>query len=319
MNHPSITPDLAGKILRANLKNLIDKVSGGKTLTVHERSMFEKLRLDPDEIRARRQLSLVEKWSNGKRLSPEELREIGSVIPCPPSSDEAQPSENPPPMGPVFTLESPTIKSTPKWDEWSALYGSSPRTLKRWASHGKERGEDCPLGEPAKMPGWWQRHMRHRVPPEVMHAARGNQPENTLPSAAAADALPPEDTPENMEVSDAELGLEQTLARLARTEVLLSRKATDPGQAKPWLDTISRMTAVAERLRSEAERLGKLLPRAQVEEAIHAFHGPIEREIRLLYKTMCDALGLPPSPEKEALWNEEVDKLFGKFNEEVLR
>ena len=287
--------------------------------------MFEKLRLDPDEIRARRQLSLVERWSKGKRLTPEELREIGDVIPREPVPGEAiAPDEIPVPApapGPVFSLEPESIKVQPDWEGWAALYKKSPRSLKRWAALGRKCGEDCPLGEPAKMPGWFQRHMKQRVPPELLQAARNSESkeDNGLTETGDPEAPPPEEPPLNMEVSDDEMGLEKTLERLSRTEVQLSRKATAPGQTQAWLNVITRMGTVAEKLRTEGERLGKLLPRDLVEQAIHAFHGPIEREIRLLYRTMCAAMGLQPTPENEARWNEEVDILFRRFGEEVLR
>ena len=215
-----------------------------------------------------------------------------------------------------FRLE--PVRIAPRWEEWAESYGSSARTLKRWAAHGRERGEECPLDDPGQMPAWWARHMSQRVPPKVQQAAAVAGTISPAVEEAPVGAGETE-VQEEIEVREDELGLEKTLERLAIMEVKLSRKATEPGQTKAWLDTVARMGSVAERLRIEATRLGKLLPRDQVEEAIHAFHGPIEREIRLLYGTMCKALGLPPSPDREAVWHSEVDSLFGRFAEEVLR
>ncbi len=283
--------------------------------------MFEKLRLDPDDIRAKRQLSLVERWSKGKRLNPEELREIADVIPGHHGSHDHESHAENPPMGPVFTLEPESARPEPRWEEWEKLYGSSARTLKRWASIGRGKGDECPLWEAGAMPGWWTRNMTQRIPHKVLLAAKsdegeGGEPEQVVPATGGDGSS---QLQEEGEISADDLGLERTLERLSLMEVRLSRKAAEPGQTKAWLDTVSRMSTVAEKLRVEAERFGRLLPRDQVEEAIHAFHGPIEREIRLLYKTMCDALGLPPSPEREARWNEEVDNVFRRFGEEVLR
>jgi hypothetical protein len=208
------------------------------------------------------------------------------------------------------------------WERLASIYGKSARTLKRYDQDGRKAGDLCPLEEPGKMAGWWQKHMKQQVPAWLSKAAAAAAVVESGAIAAEPVAdVPPEDPEEaeDVEVLAEEMGLEKTLERLAKMEVRLSRQASKPGQNKAWLDTISRMGTVAEKLRVEGERLGKLWPRDKVEEAIHAFHGPIEREIRLLYRTMCTALGLPPTPENEAKWNEEVDTLFRHFGEEVFR
>jgi hypothetical protein len=52
---------------------------------------------------------------------------------------------------------------------------------------------------------------------------------------------------------------------------------------------------------------------------IHEFHGPIERETRLLYQTMCGVMGLVPSAMLEERWNKACDEMFTRLQEEVLR
>lgn len=199
------------------------------------------------------------------------------------------------------------------WEDLERRYGKSARTLKRYDQTGREVGDPCPLESPTKMPAWWQKHMKQQVPKVILSAARAV---GIVKPAVAAPVIA-EETPD--EVTAEEMGLERTLERLSKMEVRLHRTASEPGQTKAWLDTISRMTNVAEKLRVEAVRLGKLLPRDQVEEALHSFHGPVEREIRLLYGAMCGVLGLPPSPEREGHWNGQVDDIFRRFQEEVLR
>ena len=205
------------------------------------------------------------------------------------------------------------------WDELERVYGKSARTLKRYDQTGRQVGDPCPLEEPEKMPDWWQKHMKQQVPAVILAAAKGKAAPAAAVEVKSEPVNEPDETPMDEPVGEDEMGLERTLERLARVEVQLSRKATKSGQTKAWLDTVSRMSTVAEKLRIEAVRVGKLLPRDQVEEAIHSFHGPVEREIRLLYREMCSVLGLPPSPEREAKWNEAVDAVFRKFSEEVLR
>lgn len=219
-------------------------------------------------------------------------------------------------------------------EEYAERYGASVRTVKRWRAIGGECGDEVPLDDPEAMLAWWARRMKQRVPAGInlavvaMRKAAGvpqvklelpvvaeAAPAVVAPVAAVPAPPPSDDDP----VRDEDLGLEQTLRRLREQEVKLSRKAGEPGQAKPWLDTIARLGTVEQKLREEQERQGKLVPRLWAEQAIHDFHRPIEREIRALYRSMCDALGLPPSPEREAQWHAQCDKVFARFGEEVLR
>lgn len=45
-----LTPELAGKVIRADLKNIIDKVGAGKPLSGVERNLFDGLRLTTEDI-----------------------------------------------------------------------------------------------------------------------------------------------------------------------------------------------------------------------------------------------------------------------------
>jgi hypothetical protein len=172
-------------------------------------------------------------------------------------------------------------------------------------AHGIGKGEAPPLGNPAEMLAWWSRWMVQKPPRGVTAAC------------VLAKSADPEDPPVIVPLPDGR-GLEAELERLEVLAATLSVRAHEPGQAKPYLDTVARMVALTKQMREEAERLKKLLPRDIVESAIHEFHGPIEREVRLLYRTLCEIIGLPPSPEKEESWNREIDKLCGRFAAEIL-
>ena len=175
---------------------------------------------------------------------------------------------------------------------------------------------------------WWQRSMKLRVPPGITEAVvKSRQAAGKTVEVAEelplGKPVPVEETARRTEidrpVTEEEIGLEHTLRRLAETEVRLSRVATDPGQTKAWLDTVARMSSAAERLRLEHERMGKLIPKDKAETMIHEFHQPVEREIRLLYRVMCEMAGIPATPETEDRWNKECDRLFSRFKEEVFR
>lgn len=76
-----LTPDLASKVIRADLKNIIDKVGAGKPLSGGERNLFDTLKLTTEDIGKRWQLALLGKWANGKRLNRAELEEIEELLP----------------------------------------------------------------------------------------------------------------------------------------------------------------------------------------------------------------------------------------------
>lgn len=212
------------------------------------------------------------------------------------------------------------------WEALERIYSKSARTLKRYDQTGREIGDPCPLESPEKMPAWWQKHMKQQVPRVIAQAAASAKPAAPAPDSAPTPDPSPTDSPEPdlpdeippLEISDDEIGLEKTLERLSRMEVLLSRNAHKPGENKPWLDTIARMGTVAEKLRIEYERQRKLIPREDAEKIIHEFHGPIERETRQLARTMCEITGIPITPHVTEAWNKECDRLFARFQEEVL-
>lgn len=207
------------------------------------------------------------------------------------------------------------------WEGLAEIYGKSVRTLKRYDQNGRACGDPPVLEDPVKTRDWWQRHMKQQVPAWLMRASAATMP--SAPPIRKAVAMPPANEDEEhfseMEVSEDEIGLEKTLERLAKTEVKLSRKATEPGQTQAWLNTIARISTVAEKLRMEQERRRELIPRTEAEKMIHEFHAPIERETRQLARTMCEVTGLPFTPHVQEAWNKECDRLFARLQEEVFR
>jgi hypothetical protein len=215
-------------------------------------------------------------------------------------------------------------------EHYAAEYESALRTVKRWVADGKAAGDPCPLDDPEALLAWWSRNKRQVAPaginaavvrarksaPIVPKAPAPVIPEGELPlvpAAAVEEPVVPEIViPEGR-------GLQAELARLEDLAARLSAQAHLPGQAKNYLDALARMGAISEKLRIEAERLGKLLPRDQVSEVLHAFHGPIESGVRGLVATMCEVLGVELTPEREEAWNLACDGLFVRFKEEVLR
>jgi len=195
--------------------------------------------------------------------------------------------------------------------DYVAIYSTALRTVKRWVATGKEKGDRPPLDDPEGMMAWWSRVSPQKAPDGIMQAVIGVR--TVKPAVAVEPVIEPID--ENQE----EVGFEWTLKRLEEAERVLSKKVHEPGQAKPWLDTVARLSATSRALREEMERQGKLVPKEVAAAAIQEFHGPIERGIRGMYRTFCESTGLPMVPETEERWLKEVDRLFLRFKEEVFR
>ena len=204
----------------------------------------------------------------------------------------------------------------PTYRDHAERYGKSVRTVKAWVRIGKEVNDPTPLDDPAAMIEWWTRWMQHLVPDSLWRAA-GSEAMIEIPKVADPEPRADTETPVAVVDLGGGLGLAAELESLEKLARTLRVQAAQPGQTKPYLDALARLGKLQSDLRAEAEREGKLLPRDAVEAAIVSFHGPIEREIRLLFQTMCSVLGLPPSPEREAAWNAEVDRTFSRFHESI--
>lgn len=210
-------------------------------------------------------------------------------------------------------------KKNATYRDHAERYGKSLRTVKAWVALGKENGDAPPFDDPAAMIQWWTRNKSHRVPDSLWKAA-GSEAMMEIPPAAEAAPVEEESVEEEGEEEmdeSGELGLVAEVDALVKLARKLRNKAPKPGQTKPYLDTLARLGKLTADLRAEAEREGKLMPRDAVEAAIVSFHGPIEREIRLLYQTMCGCIGVPSSPEREAAWHAEVDRLFARFQQSL--
>jgi hypothetical protein len=149
---------------------------------------------------------------------------------------------------------------------YAERYGASPRTIKRWVKIGRDRDDPLPLDQPGEMRAWWSRCMSLRCPPGIVQAAVdvAREPKEVEPRPAPV-----------VNLTNQQTGLGGALERLEQVEVELAKRATDPGQAKPWLDTISRMTSVSTKVREELQAQGKLVPKQEVAAELKTFHGQI--------------------------------------------
>lgn len=82
--------------------------------------------------------------------------------------------------------------------KYEKLYAKKWRQIRRWIDRGEENNDPCPLHAPSRMPGWWSRNMKWRIPAEIEQAA---VTETRSPAAPSPDSspqstdLPPQDLP----------------------------------------------------------------------------------------------------------------------------
>ena len=169
------------------------------------------------------------------------------------------------------------------------------------------------------MLGWWARNMSQKAPDGINLAVIGARKKPVVKPVKVAAVPVEEAVPVPADEDFGEVGLSAELGRLEILAAVLAKKAHEPGQTKPYLDTLARMGTISEKLRTEAERLGKLKPAEMVEDALRGFHAGIEREFRGQYRAMCELMELVPTTGREEQWNEICDRLFERMGEEVLR
>jgi len=186
METPQVSPDLAAKVLAADTRNVIKAVGEGGTLPAAHRKAMEGL-LTPELASQRRAVSLLGKFCDGQDLSPSQWEEVRNTHP----EFATQPI---PPSVEAFRAEAEPARSVKltKADEprYEKIYGKKWRQIRRWIERGEERADPCPLHDPAKMPGWWSRNMKWRVPAEIEMAALSTSKPSSLPDPDP-DALPP--------------------------------------------------------------------------------------------------------------------------------
>lgn len=316
----NITPDMAAKVLDADLRNIIKKVSDGGVLSASERAMLQNCAVPGGEVKARRAAVLLTKYAAGSRLSAGELGEIREVHPDFLPEAVAQEASEPLPLVPKLHLtpeaapsQGDTEISRVQLDRWSETYGTQHRQLRRWIARGRERNDPCPLDDPEQMPIWWERNMEKpkRAPDKVLAAAESarvarevtqsqdsatnppdiaTKPDETAPPPAKSQAVDP------LDLASVE-GLEGQAVvffrkQFAGTQQQLSEAYLAGNEVRiKTLD--ARLESVGESLRkheiaaeAKAKRSGQLLDRAEVfREVTTAINA-----LKLMRKSMADRI-----------------------------
>ncbi len=190
----NITPELAAKVLDADLRNIVKKVSDGGILSPSERQMLQNAAFPESQAKAKRAVALALKYSSGSRLTASELAEVREMHPG--FAPEAAPAPEPTPDDgrPPLDLSAEPAPSKgdgeltkQQLDKWGAMYGVEHRQLRRWIDRGREKKDPCPLDDPTAMPRWVEKNL-DKVRSKVRDAVAS--------AAAAAKKPAPAPTPE---------------------------------------------------------------------------------------------------------------------------
>lgn len=193
---PEVSPELASKVLSADLRNLIKKVGQGSPLTGPERALMETLHVGSapyEELHQARRAALTRKWITGAKLTREEMDEAGLPDPAP-------------------TLKRQTTDRYQKSQaHYAAIYERDVKNIKRLIAKGRTATPQDfpPLDEPAEMAAWFRRNMGQEPRDNLTKFERES---NESPPAAspasklpAAGAMPPSATEPSGAKSDQEL------------------------------------------------------------------------------------------------------------------
>jgi hypothetical protein len=342
----ALTPDLAEKVLTAEVRNIIKKVSDGGTLSASARTMFHKAALSPALKNQARVASLFSKWAAGGRLSADELSEMHAwtILQDRPFVEEApqcleETGENfaLDPDGP--RIAGSRVKYPKKLADYAKQFGPNgpdERTLKRYV----QRGHLCkppdlpPFHRPELMPAWWERRMKNsRCPAWILKAAsQATAAKNTPPSAPEAAPPPsPESTP-NQESSapllsrdfsdvvtlDFAQNVEQLRRSLAISNLLLeeARAANPPDESlissrqRNYRETYSELRKAESDLQEWKQKQGHLVSRDEVRSENNRIAASIYQAVLRLVKNVRPQLTGRSDAEQDRIWQKEVIACF---------
>lgn len=176
---PDIPPDLAGKVLSADLRNIVKKVGDGTPLSTAEHEMMQGFLASdtpPEELLKARGAALIRRWASGGKLSKDEQKEIADFLPMARTVVTRQTTE--------------TYKQSLRGYE--SVYTTNVRQIKRWIATGRKCApfDLPPLDRPDAMAAWWERmqaagHIKHAVPEKLLRYEQkkvdGSAPEAPAP------------------------------------------------------------------------------------------------------------------------------------------
>ncbi len=190
-----VSPDLAAKVLAADVRNAVKDVGDGEKLTAAHRRQMEVTAMTPELAAQKRAAAHLLRYCEGEDLTAAQWEEIRATHPgfaaVPPPPSVAAEATTPPAEADEHRAGKLSMADARRY---GLLYKGSEkgwRTMYRWIEVGEAKGEPCPLHDAAKMPGWLTRNLPRaldeRIEQAAVDAARAGAP---APSPATTSAKP---------------------------------------------------------------------------------------------------------------------------------
>jgi|GEM_PF-3527242 len=295
----TISVDLAGKVLTANLRNIIAKVQDGRTLTGPEVQVFESVLSQESELQA--------------RLTAEEMVEITDLGAAAGPPDQPQ-------------ADAPPHRYEHTRNHYAALFSQTARTINRWIAHGKAQDSPPPLDDPEAMIGWWMKHMKHRVPASLL---RFKAPPSAVDSPQGPGTEPPEageGEPRAAGVPErGSVGMAGMLKRMREAERDAAEKyqlaqgaePPDPSLIEMRRRAWDRMAETLRKLEKDSPRIleasGDVLPRAETVSELGQMLGVFALTWRGFARRMLPVMRGMSIEQSDKHWNLESDRVFAGF------
>lgn len=179
---PEISPEMAEKVLSADLRNVIKKVGDGAPLSTAEREMMQRYlasSAEVEDLAKARAASMLRRWATGSKFSKAELKELeahfaGEVGGKKPTSLTADHYDHP-----------LRVYAARIWPDKEV--DSGVRTLKRWVKKGKTSHDFPPFDDLPRLAAWYERHHRYVQAPEELRRfeaeAESEAPDPEIPEA----------------------------------------------------------------------------------------------------------------------------------------
>lgn len=315
---PDITPELAQKGLEADARNMLTNVVHGDTLSPGKRQLLLTSLLtaaSPEELREARISSILLKYTQGKRLSKDELEEVAHLLPVETAAYSKKTTED--------TYSKP-------YKEYVPIYGKQERTIKWWVGQGKsaEGGPDLPpLDRPEEMPQWWTRCMKQKCPASVLDAARGasgkSTPDRSTPEKPSASPAPKASLPppryEPALVSTQEQSLQHLKEQLTRArQDLLEEQSKEEldthkveAKERKWRELRKEVDAAEEAVFKMRTKQGKLVDLEELGAQLLPMLVTTAESFRSLLTRLKPRLSAAQNDaERDTIWQSGVDECF---------
>jgi hypothetical protein len=305
-----VDPDIAEKVLGADLRNHVKKVGGGATLSGSDRQMFIAFAAGGEgaDLHGVRKSHLLRKWLFGGKLTKEEQDEISEVVPDVPRRVTRENYERPP--------------------EGYGHLAINRRTFFRWKSVGESTpgGQDLPpFDHPEQLEAWYERmrsagQFKNRLPKAVRRAVQEFL--SSRPTTSTTQVRPEED--EKPGVSDAVKKRDPGAARGLMVEieeqehhVASLRVARDTAYQgndrnegdrldRQYREALDQLSVVKQRTLKTLEQEGRLVDIDIVERELAPRLQTVVQGGLMFYDRIASKLeALPDHGARRKLWREE--------------